>query len=206
MAKKEHPKSDSHETVPKGDLHEGDVAHEALAEKAAAAAQVSPAEEAARLRALPDADLLKLADEAARADHWLDVARRTQAELENTVRRLRRDSDDALKYANSGIAREMLPVLDNLSRALDAAAKSKDFEGLFKGVELTQKLFQDALARFGIQPIETVGATFDPAFHEALMTASRDDLENNAVAAEFERGYRLHDRVLRAAKVQVNKK
>ena len=206
MAKKEHPKSDSHETVPKGDLHEGDAAPGARAERPAGAARVPPAEEAARLRALPDADLPKLADEAARADHWLDVARRTQAELENTVRRLRRDSDDALKYANSGIAREMLPVLDNLSRALDAAAKSKDFEGLFKGVELTQKLFQDALARFGIQPIETVGATFDPAFHEALMTASRDDLENNAVAAEFERGYRLHDRVLRAAKVQVNKK
>lgn len=203
MSKKDHPKSDSHEPVPQGDLHEGDVAHEALAEKAAAAAAQPTAEQ---LRALPDDDLLKLADEASRADHWLDVARRTQAELENTVRRLRRDSDDALKYANSGLAREMLPVLDNLSRALEAAAKSKDFEGLYKGVELTQKLFQDALARFGIQPIDTVGAVFDPAVHEALMTASRDDLANNAVAAEFERGYRLHDRVLRAAKVQVNKK
>lgn len=204
---------------PKDVPKEGHAAAEALADKEAVAAAskaahgeaiaaeaATPAQKAAELRALSDEEMLALAEEAGRADHWLDVARRAQAELDNTIKRLRRDQEDAMRYANSGLARDLLPALDNLSRALAAGQTSKDFDSLFKGLVLTVKLFTDALARNDIKPIEAAGKPFDPAMHDAVMMASDAKLDDNAVAMELERGWMLHDRVLRAAKVSVNKK
>ncbi len=188
-------------------------APEASAEKSAAGsaqpqpeAVETPAQIAARLREMGDDELVALSDEAAKSGHWLDVARRAQAELENTIKRLRRDQEDAMRYANTGLARDLLPVLDNLARALQSAEASKDFEGLFKGLGLTSKLFTDALARHQVLPIDSAGKPFDPALHDAVMMASDDKLADNVVAQELERGWTLHDRVLRAAKVSVNKK
>lgn len=208
-----------HEIEPEGPSTESHAAEQALkdeqaadtAEKARhgeeiAQAPDTPAKKAERLRNLGDDELLALAEEAGKADHWLNIARRGQAELENTIKRLRRDQEDAMRYANTGLARDLLPVLDNLMRALQAAGTSKDFEGLYKGLSLTTKLFTEALARNYIKPIEAAGKAFDPATHDAVMMASDPKLDDNIVAQELERGWMLHDRVLRAAKVSVNKK
>lgn len=208
------------EVTPEGaprDRHDADAAlhdEEALrtakaaeeAERIAAEEQLSPKQRAKLLRKLSDEELLAMAEEATKAQHWLQVAQRSQAEMENTIRRVRRDSQDDLKYASSSLVRELLPVLDNLSRALQAASQSEDFKSLRDGVELTNKMFNDALSRHGVKPIEAAGAVFDPAVHEALMTANNPELDDNAVAMELERGWKLHDRVLRASKVQVNKR
>lgn len=202
-----------------GPARDGKQAKEALADKqaAATAAKAQAGEEildehatrrqkANELRALEDDQLLALAEEAQKADHWLNVARRTQADSENTLKRLRREQDDNLKYAAAPLARELLPVLDNLQRAISAAAAAKDFAALQAGVELTQKMFVDALGRLHVKAIECLGKPFDPALHEALMMVNNAALEENAVAQELERGWKLHDRVLRAAKVSVNRK
>lgn len=175
-------------------------------EDIAAVKDISPKQRAKMLRKLDDDELIALAEQAAKADHWLDVARRAQAELDNTVKRLRREQQDASRYANSGMARDLLQVIDNLSRALEAGAKTEDFKSLNEGVQLTHKLFSDVLARHNITAIEAVGQAFDPALHEALMTDSQPEVEDNVITAEFEKGWKLHDRVLRASKVRVNKR
>jgi molecular chaperone GrpE len=167
-----------------------------------AAESITASERAEQLRALDDETLLTLAEQAAKADHWLDVARRAQAELDNTVKRLRREFQDDMKYANAGLARELMPVIDNLGRALKAQGKA---DSLAEGVKLTHKLLLDALAKHGITPIEAQGKPFDPALHEAVMASSNPKLPDNTVAMELEQGWKMLDRVLRATKVQVNK-
>lgn len=167
---------------------------------------LSPRQKAKMLRKLDDDELIALAEQAAKADHWLDVARRAQAELDNTVKRLRREQQDASRFANSSLARDLLQVIDNLARAMEAGEKAQDFKSLNEGVQLTHKLFNDVLQRHNITAIEAVGQAFDPAYHEALMTDSQPEVEDNVVTAEFEKGWKLHDRVLRASKVRVNKR
>lgn len=209
-----------HEVEAQGKPREGHEAEDALndaeamqtaeearhGEEIAGDEDLSPKKRAKKLRKLSDEELLAIAEEAAKADHWLDVAKRTQAELDNTIKRLKREHSDDLKYANGSLVRDLLPVLDNLGRALQAGAQSEDFKSLFEGVNLTNKMFLEALARHNVTPIEAQGQPFDPAVHEALMTTNNPELDNNVVAMELERGWKLLDRVLRASKVQVNKK
>ncbi|MCA8912530.1 MAG: nucleotide exchange factor GrpE [Planctomycetes bacterium] len=208
------------EVIPKGKPHDGHEAEDALHDEAAMhtaeeakhgeeiaeSEYLPPKQRAKQLRKLKDEELIALAEEAKKADHWLDVAKRSQAELDNIVKRMKREHSDDLKYAAAGMVRDLLPVLDNLGRALQAAAQSKDFDALQQGVEMTNKLFIDALAKHGVTPIEAQGQPFDPAWHEALMTTSNPDLNNDVVAMELERGWKMLERVLRATKVQVNKK
>jgi molecular chaperone GrpE len=210
---------DKHEIEPEGPPSESHEAEKELADGEAQAAAKkarpgeniaaqddTPARKAAKLRKLSDEELLALAEQAAKADHWLGVAQRTQADMENTIKRLRRDHEEALRFASSALAREMLPVLDNLARAIQAAEKSHDFEGLFRGLQLTKKMFDAALERNDIRPIDAQGKPFDPALHEAVMTGQDPKLGDNVVAAELEQGWMLRDRVLRASKVKVNQK
>lgn len=208
-----------HEVEAKGEPREGHEAEDSLndaealrtAEEARHGEEIveediSPKKRAKKLRKLSDEELLALAEEAAKADHWLDVAKRTQAELDNTLKRVKREHSDDLKYANGSLVRDLLPILDNLGRAIQAGAQSEDFKSLFEGVTLTNKMFVEALARHNVTPIDADGQPFDPAVHEALMTTNNPELDNNIVAMEMERGWKLLDRVLRASKVQVNKK
>lgn len=207
------------EVIPEGqpaETHEADKAlhdqHDAATAQAArhgeeiAAQDLPPKQKAKQLRKLEDEELIALAEQAAKAEHWLDVARRAQAEMDNTIKRLRREQQEGARYASGSLARDLLPVIDNLTRALEAGAKSRDFQSLHEGVQLIAKLFTDALARHDVQPIEALGQAFDPAYHEALMMDNRDDMPDNAVTTELERGWKMHDRVLRAAKVRVNKR
>ncbi len=189
------------------DQHDLETAQKAKhGEDIAAAEDLSPKAKAKQLRKLPDDELIALAEQAAKAEHWLDVARRAQAELDNTIKRLRRDQQDAVKYASGSLARDLLQVIDNLQRAMDAAGKAQDFKSLNEGVQLTHKLFGDVLARHDITPIESVGQPFNPEVHEAVMMDSQPDVDDNVITIELEKGWKMHDRVLRAAKVRVNKK
>jgi molecular chaperone GrpE len=204
------PEEPRDEIVEQGEPRDAHTAAEELAgvgdHHVDTAEDLPPKKRAKQIRKLSDEELLELADEAAKSEHWLDVARRGQAELDNTIKRLKREQTDAVRYANAGLARDLLQVVDNLERALKAVPEGPEYKALHDGVKLTAHILMETLERHDIRPIQSEGQKFDPALHEALLTTSRDDLEDNVVAAELERGWMLHDRVLRAAKVQVNKK
>ncbi|HYG59475.1 MAG TPA: nucleotide exchange factor GrpE [Symbiobacteriaceae bacterium] len=130
---------------------------------------------------------------------------RSQADYENFKRRVQREKEDLAIYANQKLILNLLPVLDNLERAL-AAPKVEGDEKLRQGVEMTARSFRDILGREGVTPIEAVGQRFDPNLHEALMTVDSPDHEDDVVVMEFEKGYSLGDRVIRPSRVQVCKK
>lgn len=185
---------------------EAKASAEALAGEAIAESNAPEARKAAALRQLPDADLLALAKRAAESEHWLDVARRSQAEFENAKKRLDREHAENVKYIVGAFAKELLVPIDNLERALAAAEKSKDFAALHEGVKLTYQSMLAAMQKGGMAPLEAQGKPFDPAEHDAVMMSNDAKLENNVVSQVFEKGWKIHDRVLRPAKVVVNKK
>jgi molecular chaperone GrpE len=136
---------------------------------------------------------------------------RDRAELENFKRRSQRERSEALRYACEGLLRDLLPVVDNLERALRAAAESSG-EGangsgataaLVAGVELVQRQLLDALERHGVTRIDARGQPFEPALHEAVFRVESDQAAPGTVVDELAPGYRLHDRLLRAAQVSV---
>jgi molecular chaperone GrpE len=133
-----------------------------------------------------------------------DQLLRRQAEFENYRKRVERERAEAFHKARCDVVLEMLPILDNLERALTSLEQSEgDAEALRHGVELIHKQFKDALAKFGLQPVEALGQTFDPHLHEAVTIEASDQHQENTVIEEFQRGYRLGGRLLRPAKVKV---
>ncbi|MEO8897603.1 MAG: nucleotide exchange factor GrpE [Candidatus Dormibacter sp.] len=127
---------------------------------------------------------------------------RLAADFENFKRRKNQELADRSRYASEDAARALVPVLDNLQRAVDHAGDSSP-EGLVHGLGLVVREFETALANLGVTPIDAVGQPFDPAVHEALGGEESDDVAVDTVDAELQRGYRLHDRVLRPALVRV---
>jgi len=132
-------------------------------------------------------------------DRYLRLA----AEFENYKKRAQKDQAEYAKYANERLLRELLPVLDNLQRALQHAQQSGGTNGLIEGVELTCKQYLEVLSRFGVRPIPSVGQPFDPAVHQAVATVDPQGRAPNTIVEEYEKGYYLHDRVLRPAIVTV---
>lgn len=200
---------EARETPPEDVVHnegENETSAEALAGEAIAGSNAPEARKAAALRQLPDADLLALAKRAAESEHWLDIARRSQAEFENAKKRLEREQAETAKYIVGAFAKELFAPIDNLERAMAASEKSKDFQALFDGLKLTHQAMLTSLANSGLRPIDAQGKPFDPNEHEALMMSNDAKLADNVVSQVFEKGWKLHDRVLRPAKVVVNKK
>ena len=131
---------------------------------------------------------------------------RQAAEFENYKRLAQRDQRDQIKFGNEQLLRELLPVIDNLERAIKAARDSDQGTGsaLVQGVDLTLKQLSGSLAKFGVQAIETIGHVFDPTTHQAVAHVPSDNVPSNHVVEEFQKGYRLHERMLRAAMVSVS--
>ncbi len=129
-------------------------------------------------------------------DRWL----RAVAELDNYKKRTRREIDDAVFRARQDLLSSFFPTADNLDRALELA---KQHDQLRRGIEMVANEFRNALARFGIEPVPSVGHTFDPAMHEALQQVDSADYPPGVVTLEFERGYRQGDRLLRPARVVI---
>jgi molecular chaperone GrpE len=143
----------------------------------------------------------QLEDRLAEAE---DRVLRTVAEAENFRKRLQREKEEQARYANEAIIRDLLPVMDNLERALDHSQAETDQGGLIEGLNMTRKGFLDSLARFGCIPVEAVGRIFDPNFHEAVSQEKTADHEANTVLRELQKGYMLKERLLRPAMVVVS--
>ena len=137
-----------------------------------------------------------------------DTAARRHADFDNYRKRVERDRGETHNGIVADVARKLLPVLDNLNRALDAertieTQESKEFRHFLHGVELINKQLNDVLESLGIQPIASVGQRFDPHVHEAVVTEPSDKFEPDTVSEEITRGYRIGDRLLRPAMVKV---
>ncbi len=155
----------------------------------------------------PSTQQMEQALEDARAEaarNW-DLYLRTQADLENYRKRAQREKDDLSKFANEAILREILPVMDNLERALEHAGAADGSEGLVQGVEMTMEQFRRVLEKFGVKAIEAAGQPFDPALHEAMGQMETSEVPPNAVAKVLQGGYLLNDRLLRPALVMIAK-
>ena len=130
---------------------------------------------------------------------------RLAAEMENTKKRIEREKADGVAFANESLIRDLLPVVDNLQRALEHSEKEADFQSLLDGVRMTLKGFLDGLAKFGCVPFESLGTTFDPNLHEAVMQQADPEHPDRTVIREFQKGYTLKDRLIRPAMVAVSK-
>lgn len=139
-------------------------------------------------------------DEAqALQDKYLRLA----AEFENYKKLSQRDLRESSRFANENILKDLLPIIDNLERAVRSAQDNPGGNGLLRGIELTLKQFSETLAKFGVQPVASVGTAFDPSCQQAVARVESGDVPENQVVEEFQKGYRLHDRILRAAMVSV---
>ena len=129
---------------------------------------------------------------------------RLAAEFDNYKRLAQRDQRDQIRFGNEQLLKELLPVVDNLERAIKAAKDGGPGDGLVKGVDLTLKQLHGALGKFGVQAIPTVGEPFDPTGHQAVASVPSEEVAAQHVVEECQRGYKLHDRILRAAMVTVS--
>ena len=129
---------------------------------------------------------------------------RLAAEFDNYKRLSQREQRDYARFANEGILKDLLPIVDNLERAVRSSKDKQGRDGLIQGVQLTLKQFMEALAKFGVRPIASVGQAFDPSCHEAVARVESKTVPAGSVVEEFQRGYYLHDRILRPAMVTVS--
>jgi molecular chaperone GrpE len=175
---------------------------DAEVEQAEAGEETEPSVDAESPEAM-SADLEQAREEVKEAQ---DKLLRVAADFENQKKRLQREKETSLKYAEENIIREILPSLDNLERAVNQDHNSEDFGNqLLEGVQLTIKGLMGALEKVGLKSLASVGEPFDPNFHEALVMEASKDVPEQRIILEFEKGYMLKDRLLRAAKVVVSK-
>jgi molecular chaperone GrpE len=139
--------------------------------------------------------------EAEAASNW-DKFVRERADLENYRKRAQREKEDLLKYGNEALLLEILPVIDNMERAL-AHSSEESMAAVIQGIELTLSMLLAATRKFGVTPIEAKGKMFDPAYHQAMSQVESKDYGPNNVVDEFQKGYMLNDRLLRPALVSV---
>jgi molecular chaperone GrpE len=150
-------------------------------------------------------DIETLRARAMERDQYLTLLQRTQADFENYQKRNQRERDQERRFAHSGFARELLTVLDNLDRATAAAQQAKESGPLVQGVAMVQSQLLELMRRHGITPIESLGRPFDPNLHQAVMQEPTHAAPPNTVTKVLERGFMIHDRVLRPAHVVVSK-
>jgi molecular chaperone GrpE len=130
---------------------------------------------------------------------------RVHAELDNFRKRAARELEDRARYANMGLLRDLLPVLDNVERAIEAAEKNADAAAILDGFKLVRQQLEDALGRHHCKRIEALHEPFDPHVHHAVMQQPSDEYPPNTVLMVTQNGYQLHDRVVRPAQVIVSK-
>ena len=148
---------------------------------------------------------IKLEEKEKEAKENYDRFLRMAADLENFKKRAQKEKEDYLKFGNEDLIKAILPFVDNLERAVSHAEKLEDTGVMIEGVRLTIQQIHQALNKFGLSSFESVGKPFDPAVHEAMLAVETDQHEPNQVLEEFQKGYRLNDRLLRPATVSVSK-
>lgn len=130
---------------------------------------------------------------------------RLAAEFENYKRRAQRDQSDSIRFGNESLLKNLLPIIDNLERAIQCAKDAGTSGPLLEGVELTHKQFMETVGKVGVRPLCATGSPFDPAIHQAVTQVESESVEPNTVVEELQKGYLLHDRILRPAMVSVAK-
>lgn len=202
-----HDKHDTHDEGRKVPIDGGHQADDADAGKRPKIpdAPVSP-EEAAAIRADIET-LMARADELdAKAKAAEDKYLRLYAETDNFKKRMARDFVEREKFCNEGIIKDLLPVVDNLERALMHAEETGESTALTEGVRMVRKQLVDALAKNGVTTVESVGLPFDPEKQQAMMQVETDEYDEGTVVEEFQKGYFLNERILRPAMVTVAKR
>ena len=186
---------------------DAEQAPEAIQETASAA-ETQRGEEEARLEA-PSVEALEteIAQLMAKVNDQAESVLRAQAEMQNVRRRAERDVENAHKFALDKFASDLLPVVDSLERALDAAGQldHEAVKGMKDGIELTLKMFVDTLAKHGLQQLNPTGQPFNPEFHQAMTMVPHPELAPNTVLDVLQRGYTLNGRLVRPAMVVVTK-
>ena len=189
--------NDQDEVEPEEELEEKleeDSVEEEEAVKKEEAKELSPLEQLEEQIRLKDEEILK----------QKDTFLREKAELENFKKRLTKEKEDFVQFANERLLKELLQIEDNLERAM--AAPNATLESLKEGVEMIQKQFKDFLKNQKVEAIEALGKPFDPNLHEVLNQQESEEYEENTVIEEYSKGFTLNGRILRSAKVVISKK
>lgn len=152
-----------------------------------------------------DEEPAAVAGEQAKADRYLANWQRAEADLVNFRRRTEQERAELIKFANAALIGKIVPILDDFERAIAAVPEEELSSGWVEGIGLIERKLRSVLEQEGVTPIRALGREFDPHVHEAVM---REDGEGNldVVVEEFQKGYRLHDRVIRPAMVKVGKR
>jgi molecular chaperone GrpE len=149
-------------------------------------------------------DLDELGETKRERDEYLELAQRTKADFENYRKRVARETTEALARGKAELARELLPAIDNLERALAAGEDASAHGALVEGVGMVRDELHGRLRAAGVESFDPTGEKFDPQLHEALQTRADEAAEPGMVIETLEKGYRLNGQVLRAAKVVVS--
>jgi molecular chaperone GrpE len=160
-------------------------------------------EEHAALRARVEALEARERELTGQVDQERERTLRAMADLDNARKRAQREREEVVRYGLERALKELLPVVDNLDRALDLGDRTGKWDALAEGVRMTRKLLEDTLARQGLKAFSARGKPFDPHLHEAMGHEEREDLPPNTVSTEVLRGFTLHDRLVRPALVMV---
>ena len=152
-----------------------------------------------------EAAVASIIDLQAEVDRYRDQALRTAADLENFRKRMIREKEEAIRFANAGLLEKLLPILDNFELGLEAARGDAAAKGIVDGFSMIHRQLGDFLQASGLQLIDAVGHPFDPKLHEALGHESDPAQPDGIVLRQLRRGYRLADRLVRPASVLVNK-
>ena len=134
-----------------------------------------------------------------------DQMLRTIAEFDNSRKRAEREKEESLKYALESFAKELIPTIDSIERAIQSTKESQDVDALAEGVEMIYKGILSTLEKRGVTPIDAVNEPFDPMQHEAVMHVESESVPENVVIEEWQKGYMLHNRVIRPSMVSVSK-
>jgi molecular chaperone GrpE len=177
-----------------------------MSDEAPAPAKAENTPETHAITAVTTEELERLRKLAGERDQYLDLAARTRAEFENYQKRSQRERDMERKYSFGPVASEMLPLYDNLDRAVQAGKQAGETGPLVQGVAMVMTQFIELLKRNGITRIDAEGKPFDPNLHQAVMQKPAKDVEPNTVVQVIEHGFLNQDRVLRPAKVVVSAK
>ena len=147
-----------------------------------------------------------LEDKAAKSDEYFDRLLRLQADFDNYKKRLEKDKLEFIKFSNEEIIAQILTIIDDFERAVEAGKTKHDFDVLYKGIEMIHNDFKEFLKEKGLKEIEAKGKPFNPYEHEAMMQEETDKHPEDHVVEELQKGYTLNGRVIRPAKVKVAKK
>ena len=150
------------------------------------------------------ADVDPLTAMQAEMERWRDLAYRSQAELDNFRKRVAREQQETRSFANADLLRSLIPILDTFSMGLEAARAESEKSMVFMGMSMVQKQMEDFLREMGVQEVESQGKAFDPNLHEAVSQEASADVAEGIVLRVMRRGYKLKDRLLRAANVVVS--